>query len=240
MMQSESINELAAALSLAQGAMTNAVMNRINPHFKSQYADLSSVIDAIRGPLSQNGLAVTQVMEIREGGMVLRTMLAHKSGQWIASEYPLPATARPQEMGSAQTYARRYSLAALICNAADEDDDANSAETQKQKINSRGHAPPKPAPNVMLHEPPQPEPDTAASEPAPAPSSPSPAGAGKPNHSLTDLDTMLAVAAEEGEVQLKGSWETLPATNDQKKMLKAALDKRHKPRAAAVDAAKEM
>jgi hypothetical protein len=63
--------------------------------------------------------------------MVLRSTLAHSSGQWIATEYPLPATQRPHEMGSALTYARRYSLAALICNSADEDDDGNVAMTAK-------------------------------------------------------------------------------------------------------------
>lgn len=127
MMQSEQINELAGALAKAQGQMANAVMNRTNPHFKSKYADLSSVLDSTRGPLSANGLAVIQTMQATERGMVLRSTLAHSSGQWIATEYPLPATQRPHEMGSALTYARRYSLAALICNSADEDDDGNIA-----------------------------------------------------------------------------------------------------------------
>ncbi|MCS3690905.1 ERF family protein [Bradyrhizobium elkanii] len=129
---------MAAALSKAQGAMQNAVMNRTNPHFKSKYADLSSVLDAIRGPLSANGLSTTQTMHIREGHMILRTMLLHTSGQYIVSEYPLPMTGRPQEMGSAQTYARRYSLAALVCNASDEDDDGNAAQAPKNG-NGNGH-----------------------------------------------------------------------------------------------------
>ena len=131
MNQSEQINELAGALAKAQGQMANAVMNRTNPHFKSKYADLSSVLDATRGPLSANGLAVIQTMTATERGMVLRSTLAHSSGQWIATEYPLPVTQRPHEMGSALTYARRYSLAALICNSADEDDDGNVAMTAK-------------------------------------------------------------------------------------------------------------
>jgi hypothetical protein len=140
MNQSEQINELAGALAKAQAVMKNAVMNRVNPHFKSQYADLASVLDSIREPLGANGLAVSQTMQIREGGMVLRTVLMHTSGQWLASEYPLPAAARPQEMGSAQTYARRYSLAAIICNSADEDDDANGAEAGKQRVETAGKA----------------------------------------------------------------------------------------------------
>lgn len=137
MMQSESINELAGALAKAQGQMANAVMNRTNPHFKSKYADLSSVLDSTRGPLSANGLAVIQTMQATERGMVLRSTLAHSSGQWIATEYPLPATQRPHEMGSALTYARRYSLAALICNSADEDDDGNVAMTAKPNNGTR-------------------------------------------------------------------------------------------------------
>ena len=130
-LQSEAIAELAAALSKAQGQMENATMNKVNPHFRSRYADLASVLDAVRGPLSANGLAVTQVMELRDAGMVLRTVLMHASGQWLATEYPLPLIAKPHEMGSALTYARRYSLAALVCNSADEDDDANAAQSSK-------------------------------------------------------------------------------------------------------------
>lgn len=126
-MQSEQINELAAALAKAQGAMQNAVMNRTNPHFKSKYADLSSVLDAIRAPLSANGLAIVQTMQPAERFITLRTTLMHSSGQFIATEYPIPVMLKPHEMGSALTYGRRYSVAALICNSADEDDDGNEA-----------------------------------------------------------------------------------------------------------------
>lgn len=140
-MQSEQIHELAKALAAAQAKIENAALNKTNPHFKSKYADLASVIDSARVPLSSNGLAISQTTEIREGGMVLRTTLMHAgSGQWIASEYPLPQTARPQELGSALTYARRYCLSSIICNSADEDDDANAAEGDKQKIETNGRA----------------------------------------------------------------------------------------------------
>jgi hypothetical protein len=124
MKTSEQISELAAALAKAQGMMDNAVMNRINPHFKSKYADLAAIFDAARKPLSANGLAIVQTI----GDGVLHTRLLHTSGQWIASEHPLPMSGRPQEIGSALTYARRYSLSALIGIAADEDDDATGAE----------------------------------------------------------------------------------------------------------------
>ena len=121
---SEQISELAAALAKAQGAMENAIMNRTNPHFKTKYADLAAVLNAARKPLSANGLAIVQTI----GDGVLHTRLLHTSGQWIASEHPLPMSGRPQEIGSALTYARRYSLSALIGIAADEDDDANAAQ----------------------------------------------------------------------------------------------------------------
>lgn len=138
MNQSEQINELAAALSKAQGVMQNATMNRTNPHFKSKYADLSSVLDAIRAPLSANGLSIVQTMQTGDRYITLRTTLMHSSGQFIVTEYPLPITPKPHEMGSALTYARRYSVAALVCNSADEDDDGNIAMTAKPQ---NGQAP---------------------------------------------------------------------------------------------------
>ena len=125
MKTSEQISELAAALAAAQGMMENAIMNRVNPHFKSKYADLAAIFDAARKPLSANGLAIVQTI----GDGVLHTRLLHTSGQWIASEHPLPMSGRPQEIGSALTYARRYSLSALIGIAADDDDDANATRS---------------------------------------------------------------------------------------------------------------
>ena len=132
MKTSEQISELAAALAVAQGMMENAIMNRTNPHFKTKYADLAAVLNAARKPLSANGLAIVQTI----GDGVLHTRLLHTSGQWIASEHPLPMSGRPQEIGSALTYARRYSLSALIGIAADEDDDANAASRSNGKDNT--------------------------------------------------------------------------------------------------------
>lgn len=131
-MQSEQTNELNAALAKAQAAMKAAPFDKANPHFKNKYASLASVIDTLRKPLADNGLSYTQTTEIREGGFVLVTTLRHSSGQWVASEYPLPTSAKPQDLGSALTYARRYSLSAIACIAADEDDDAEGARTSGQ------------------------------------------------------------------------------------------------------------
>lgn len=123
---------LASALAKAQGEMKAAAFDRVNPHFKSKYASLASVIDTIREAMARNGLAYTQVTQIRDGQLILLTTLHHISGETLQSEYPLPSVAKPQELGSALTYARRYSLSALVCIAADEDDDAEGARNGGQ------------------------------------------------------------------------------------------------------------
>jgi hypothetical protein len=125
--QSEQTNDLSTALAKAQSSMQAAKFDKTNPHFKNKYASLAAVIDAIRKPLAENGLSYTQATEIRDGGLILVTTLRHASGQWVASEYPLPNAAKPQDLGSALTYARRYCLSAIACIAADEDDDAEGA-----------------------------------------------------------------------------------------------------------------
>jgi len=136
----DQINELAAALALAQGAMKNATMNRVNPHFKSRYADLASVLDAVRGPLAANGLSIVQTMNPNGDTIILRTTLMHASGQSISTDYPIPLGLKPHEMGSHLTYARRYSVSALICNSADEDDDGAEAMKAAKVTNGTGPA----------------------------------------------------------------------------------------------------
>ena len=130
MRSSEQVNEIGGALAKAQGIMANAVINKVNPHFKSKYADLAAIREAVSGPLAQNGIAVLQVIDSDDKGSFLVTRLVHSSGQWIESVHPLPATAKPQEFGSALTYARRYSLAAICGISAEEDDDANAANVE--------------------------------------------------------------------------------------------------------------
>lgn len=134
-MESEQIAELAAALAKAQSVMGPAIINKQNPHFKNRYADLAAVFDAIRKPLADNGLSITQTTQLRDGALILRTTLRHSTGQWIASDYPLPIGAKPQELGSARTYARRYELSAICGIAADEDDDGEA--TRKPNGNGR-------------------------------------------------------------------------------------------------------
>jgi hypothetical protein len=127
---SDSINELAAALSKAQGKITGALKDSSNPFFKSKYADLASCWDACRVQLSENGLAVIQTTGSSDGGaaVVITTTLAHASGQWMRdSLIMVPKDSGPQAMGSCITYGRRYGLAAIV-GLAQIDDDAEAAQ----------------------------------------------------------------------------------------------------------------
>jgi len=128
MTTSESVNEIAAALAKAQAGMKNAALNKVNPHFRSKYADLAGIRDAVIPALTAQGIAVVQTLDVTvEGGNYLRTRLMHASGQWVESLCPIPSVPDMQKMGSAITYARRYSLSAICGIAADEDDDGNEA-----------------------------------------------------------------------------------------------------------------
>jgi hypothetical protein len=135
MTKSESVMELAKALTLAQGEMEGAKKDSTNPHFRSAYADLASVWAAIRGPLTKHGLSVTQFPRLTNVGtdawlVEVETMLLHVSGEWITDTLALPlSSVTAQGAGSAITYARRYSLMA-VAGIAPEDDDANAAVGQ--------------------------------------------------------------------------------------------------------------
>jgi hypothetical protein len=123
MNHSENINELATALSKCQSELTFAVKDSTNPFHKSKYADLSSVWDSIRQPLTKNGLCVVQTVEMQEDSVILVSILMHSSGQWIKSYLPiLNASKTSQGQGSGITYARRYALAALVGCVQDDDD----------------------------------------------------------------------------------------------------------------------
>ena len=127
MKSSESINELATALCKAQSEMGGAVKDSANPFFKSSYADLTSVIKAIKQPFADNGLSYTQFPVSNENGVGVSTRLMHISGQWLEMDYTLPTVKKdPQAAGSAITYARRYALQS-IAGIPTADDDAESA-----------------------------------------------------------------------------------------------------------------
>jgi len=122
------LKELATAMAKAQAEIKAALKDSKNPHFKSSYADLTSVWDACRTALTKNGLSVVQNPNYEGDEEWLETRLLHASGESISGRYPLrPQQQTPQGYGSALTYARRYSLAAMVGVVADEDDDGNAA-----------------------------------------------------------------------------------------------------------------
>lgn len=133
-MMSDEIGELAGALAEAQAELSPAVKNAQNPHLKNRYADIAAVYEAIRETLPKHGLAVSQMVLPHENKARVRTLLMHKSGQWIASECLMPIDGRggPQGMGSAITYARRYSLSAIVGVVSEDDDDAEAAQGYQQ------------------------------------------------------------------------------------------------------------
>ena len=127
MNRSESIKELATALNKAQSEMSGAKKKEINPFFGKKYADMNSVVDAVRIPFCDNGLSYSQFPLFNDKCVGVETILMHESGEWISSILMLPMVKQdPQAAGSAITYARRYSLQS-IAGIPSEDDDGNQA-----------------------------------------------------------------------------------------------------------------
>jgi len=142
-MRSETIKELVTALTAFQGKMTAVRKDSINPFYKSKYASLDTIWETIRKPLSENGLSIAQTINLIEGKRVLETTLYHISGEWISGvQLVNPVRDDPQALGSAISYARRYSLSAMLGIVADEDDDAESATPKKSKAPEKPVSPP--------------------------------------------------------------------------------------------------
>jgi len=119
---------LVAALVLAQAEMEGAKKDKSNPHFKSKYATLESVNDAVKPALQKHGLAYIQKFHEAQGGVAVETIILHKSGEQLSNGIlSVPASKQDaQGYGSAITYARRYSLQSAF-GIAPEDDDGNAA-----------------------------------------------------------------------------------------------------------------
>ena len=127
MNKSETIAELAKAMATAQGEIENASKNAKNPHFKSKYADLAEVLNTVRPVMSKHGISISQFPAFEQGIASVETIVMHASGEWLSGISSAPVTKQDaQGVGSALTYLRRYSLAA-IAGIAQEDDDGNSA-----------------------------------------------------------------------------------------------------------------
>jgi hypothetical protein len=156
-------NELFTALSKAQSEMSGATKDSTNPFFKSNYADLESVWTSIRGPLTKNGLSIIQITTIGENGRLeLITTLGHSSGQSIFGTYPIISKDNsPQALGSAISYARRYTLAAMV-GVVQVDDDGNMATKGTEATKQERYSPKVVEPNTL--------PNSAFNSTKPAPS----------------------------------------------------------------------
>jgi hypothetical protein len=145
-------NEIARALSKAQGQMPPADLTGYNDHRKYKYAKLSDIVETARGPLADNGLSVSQVFEDDpEGGpQVLRTILLHESGQQLESRLRLLPVGDYHALGSATTYSRKYALAALLNIVAQEDDDGEAAMAKPGRPSAGAKARPGRKPKAKL------------------------------------------------------------------------------------------
>ena len=146
---SDSIGKLATALNVAQRAMKGAVKDSSNPFFKSTYADLASVWDAIREPFGANGLSVVQGPGLyQDGAPHLTTRLLHVSGEWLEESFSCPVKqADPQGIGSCLTYMRRYALAAIagVCPEDDDGEGSMGRARDAQRPEPRREAPKEPS-----------------------------------------------------------------------------------------------
>ncbi|MNM07382.1 ERF superfamily protein [compost metagenome] len=127
--KSESILNLAKALVAFNLEVKIIEKDAKNPHFKNDYATLDTIINDVRPLLAKHGLVVMQFPGGDGENYTLRTLLMHESGEWIESE-PLtmkPVKNDPQGIGSCTTYARRYSLSAMLSLNTGEDDDGEKA-----------------------------------------------------------------------------------------------------------------
>lgn len=133
---SATIAEITKALSEVQSEIKGAIKDSNNPFFKTKYADLASVWDACRAPLHAHGLAVFQSISGDATGVIVTTMLAHSSGEWVRdSSRTEPKDMSPQSVGSAATYLRRYGLAAIV-GVIQVDDDAESAQPDNRRTSN--------------------------------------------------------------------------------------------------------
>ena len=145
MNHSDKVVEINKALHLAQSQMSGAKKDSENPHFKSKYADLASVIDAVRKPFADNGLSFTQIIGVYGFGdgeekFGLTTRISHTSGEFISGTVPInPAVIerKIQEFGSLISYLKRYALQAMAGLPSEDDDGEASMDRDKPPKGAR-------------------------------------------------------------------------------------------------------
>ena len=132
--KSNKIDKLAGALAKAQSEMGGVSKGKVNPFYKSNYADINSCIEACMPALNKHGLSISQGNRFcNTSGYYITTMLMHESGQWLRSEIRIPLTNKKdaQEIGSACTYGRRYGLTSMV-GLAQVDDDGNATVNERK------------------------------------------------------------------------------------------------------------
>jgi len=130
---STQVGQIAKAMAAAQSEMQNPKFDAANPHFRSKFASLSAVRDAVVPVFAKHGVSLTQDLSSAEGGIGCTTILMHESGEWIAYG-PLVMPYQKddaQGRGSAGTYCKRYAMQAVAAVVGDEDDDAEAAQGGK-------------------------------------------------------------------------------------------------------------
>ena len=224
---SPTTNELASALSKAQGELKGAKKDSVNPHFRASYSDLESTWDACREPLSKHGLSVVQMpYSTGDGRIGVTTRLMHSSGEWIEGniDVMMAQVTNPQNAGSLLTYLRRYSLQGAV-GINSTDDDANAASGNKvvqnvgtskqvQTATEAGYTPTKPvgdAPPQMYVPPPVPQRPRGPADdpknygPLPTGDTPPPEEPKKDLHTLqNELYQLAEIARDAGRYKNEG------------------------------------
>ena len=138
MQTSEELGDLATAMAIAQGELSDAEKSSDNPFFKSKYADLAEVLGQIRPIFSKHGLSLVQFPgQEQDGHVQVTTRLMHKSGQWMEGTLSMPVQGKniAQDSGSVITYMRRYAAAA-VAGIAQVDSDANQAQNKSESLSA--------------------------------------------------------------------------------------------------------
>jgi len=137
MQTSDTLGKFATAMAKAQATMGGAAKDSRNPHFNSAFADLASVVNAVKGPLSTNGIAFVQMPSSTGDLVSVTTRLVHSSGEWMQCTLSArPRKSDPQGVGSVVTYLKRYTLQAM-CGVPSEDDDGNAGSQGPERQQER-------------------------------------------------------------------------------------------------------
>ena len=139
----ESLKALDAAIAKARPDFPDLTKSANNPHFKSSYAPLETVLDCVVKPLTAQGVSISTVGTLVGERFYFCTTLTHKSGGWRCSYFPVVDPA-PQKVGGCETYAQRYNICGMLAITGGADDDGNTASGLSAKAQN-GKAPSRPA-----------------------------------------------------------------------------------------------